>query len=85
MNYKKFLKLPRWLIVWLIIFYQKTLSFDHGPLKFLFPHGYCRFYPSCSEYGKQTILKNGLLVGIPKTVWRVVRCNPWSKGGMDLP
>ncbi|MBU0545684.1 membrane protein insertion efficiency factor YidD [Patescibacteria group bacterium] len=69
----------------LIRLYQKTLSPDHGIFKFLFPHGYCRFYPSCSEYSRQAIKKHGLFVGIPKAVWRILRCNPWNKGGFDLP
>ena len=33
-----------------IVAYQHTLSFDHGPMKVLYPYGYCRFHPSCSEY-----------------------------------
>ena len=68
-----------------IFLYQKTLSPDHGPLKRLHPHGFCRFYPTCSEYGYQVIKKRGILIGIPKTIWRIVRCNPWSKGGIDMP
>ncbi|MDD2758174.1 MAG: membrane protein insertion efficiency factor YidD [Patescibacteria group bacterium] len=77
--------MPRLPFLWLIRLYQKTLSFDHGPLKKLFPHGYCRFFPSCSEYSHQAIKKYGLIVGLPKTVWRILRCNPWGKGGVDLP
>lgn len=75
----------KYLIIWLIRIYQKTFSPDHGLAKALHPHGYCRYYPSCSEYGRQAIEKNGLLIGVPKTIWRVLRCNPWSKGGVDLP
>ncbi|MFA6424152.1 MAG: membrane protein insertion efficiency factor YidD [Candidatus Magasanikbacteria bacterium] len=77
-----FLGMP---IVFLIWVYQKTFSPDHGPLKRFFPYGYCRFYPSCSEYGKQSIKKHGLFVGTIKAGWRLLRCNPWNKGGMDLP
>ncbi|MEK7623331.1 MAG: membrane protein insertion efficiency factor YidD [Patescibacteria group bacterium] len=73
-------------ILWLIRFYQKTLSPDHGPLfRWLYPRGYCRFTPSCSEYGYQAIKKYGLLLGISKALWRVCRCNPWNKGGVDSP
>ena len=72
-------------IVFLIWIYQKTISPDHGVIKSFFPHGYCRFYPSCSEFGKQSIKKHGLVVGLPKAVWRVIRCNPWNSGGIDLP
>ncbi|MFA6547985.1 MAG: membrane protein insertion efficiency factor YidD [Candidatus Magasanikbacteria bacterium] len=74
-----------WPIVFLIWVYQKTVSPDHGVVKKFFPFGYCRFYPSCSEYGKQSIKKHGVVIGVLKAVWRVVRCNPWSEGGVDLP
>lgn len=77
--------LPKNIILFLIRIYQKTVSPDHGPLKEKFPHGYCRFYPTCSEYGYQVVEKYGVFRGIPKTVWRIVRCNPWSKGGIDTP
>lgn len=78
-------RLPRRLIALLITIYQHTLSPDHGPLKSLFPHGYCRFHPTCSEYGKQAILKYGVILGVPKTIWRIFRCNPWNPGGIDKP
>lgn len=76
---------PRWLVLPLIIFYQKTFSPDHGLLKGLFPHGYCRFSPSCSQYGYLAIKKYGVIIGGAKTAWRIARCNPWSEGGIDLP
>ncbi|MFH0819411.1 MAG: membrane protein insertion efficiency factor YidD [bacterium] len=70
----------------LIRIYQKTLSFDHGWFSFLFPRGYCRFYPTCSEYAYQAIEKQGLIKGGFKTLWRVLRCNPFNKkGGYDPP
>lgn len=72
-------------ILFLIRVYQKTISPDHGVYRFLFPNGYCRFYPTCSEYGYESIKKHGLIRGIPKTIWRIMRCNPWSKGGVDMP
>lgn len=77
------LSLPKNLVLFLIKIYQNTISPDHGPFRFLFPDGYCRFYPSCSEYGYQTIKKNGLIVGGFKAGWRILRCNPWNKGGVD--
>jgi putative membrane protein insertion efficiency factor len=80
-----FIFIPRLPFLVLIKLYQRTLSPDHGPLKAVFPEGYCRFYPTCSEYGYQTIKKRGLVVGSFKTFWRVLRCNPWGKGGVDLP
>ncbi len=67
----------------LIRLYQKILSPDHGLLKIYFPHGFCRFYPSCSQYGYEAIEHHGLLKGVPMAVWRVLRCNPCSKGGVD--
>ncbi len=76
------LRLPIIFFIWV---YQKTISPDHGPLKYFFPQGYCRFFPTCSEYGKQSIKKHGLIVGGSKAVWRVLRCNPWNEGGVDLP
>lgn len=63
--------------------YQKTLSPDHGWFRARFPYGYCGFYPSCSEYTYQSIEKFGLIRGIFKGVWRILRCNPWSHGGLD--
>ncbi len=82
---KRIIELPRSLFLFIIRLYQKTLSPDHGLFKFIHPFGYCRFYPTCSEYGYQAIKKRGLLVGVPKVLWRILRCNPWSKGGIDLP
>jgi len=75
--------LPRMPILWLIKLYQKTISPDHGLFKQFFSYGYCKFYPTCSEYSYQTIKKDGLIIGLLKTAWRVLRCNPWSKGGVD--
>lgn len=74
---------PRLFVVRLINIYQRSLSFDHGPMKHLYPNGFCRFYPSCSEYGKAAILKYGVVLGGLKSVWRIMRCNPWNKGGYD--
>jgi putative membrane protein insertion efficiency factor len=75
--------LPRRLLVGAIRFYQKTISFDHGFLKIFYPHGFCKFTPSCSEYGAQAITKYGIIKGGLMASWRVLRCNPWSKGGYD--
>lgn len=74
---------PRRLAVALIRIYQKTISFDHGLMKVFYPHGFCRFTPTCSEYGAQAIEKYGIIKGGLMTGWRVLRCNPWSKGGFD--
>jgi putative membrane protein insertion efficiency factor len=77
------LTFARVIVLRAIKFYQKTLSFDHGPLKFLFTHGFCRFTPTCSQYGYQAIEKYGIIRGGLKAFWRILRCNPFSKGGDD--
>ena len=45
----------------------------------------CRYYPSCSEYAIQAIHYYGPLRGLVKAMWRLLRCNPLSLGGVDLP
>jgi putative membrane protein insertion efficiency factor len=78
------IELAKKIILRLIRFYQKTLSFDHGWLSVQYPHGYCRFYPTCSEYGYKAINKYGLIKGGIRMIWRLLRCSPFSKGGIDL-
>lgn len=58
-----------------IAFYQRWVS----PL---FPPT-CRFYPSCSQYTYEAIAKYGLLKGGALGAWRILRCNPYNKGGFD--
>ena len=70
--------LPKILLLALIRFYQMTISKG-------MPANTCRFYPSCSHYGYQAIYKHGALTGTAKAVWRVLRCNPFNPGGVDLP
>ena len=43
----------------------------------------CKYIPTCSEYGIEAIEKYGALKGGLLTVWRILRCNPFSKGGYD--
>jgi uncharacterized protein len=45
----------------------------------------CRYYPSCSEYAVQSIRRFGILRGLVLAAWRLLRCNPWSHGGVDFP
>ena len=45
----------------------------------------CRFEPSCSVYGAQAIEHHGVLRGVSMTLWRILRCNPFSGGGYDPP
>ncbi len=75
----------RQLIGGAIRLYQKSLSPDHGPLRILYPYGYCRFHPSCSEYCRQSFENSSLSIAVVRSVHRVMRCNPWNRGGIDLP
>ena len=45
----------------------------------------CRFYPTCSEYAIQAITFYGPVRGVGKALWRLLRCHPLSRGGIDLP
>jgi len=67
----------------LITLYQKTLSPDHGWFRARFPYGFCRFYPSCSEYTKLAISEYGVLRGSLLGIKRIVRCNPFSQPAVD--
>jgi len=71
-------------IIYLINIYQKTISPDHGLISKKYPHGYCRYYPSCSEYMKISIEQKGVFKGMGGGIGRIVRCNPWSQGGVDV-
>ncbi len=62
----------RGLCIRLICFYQKHLS-RHT----------CLYSPTCSEYTKRCINNWGVTVGILLGIWRILRCNPLSKGGID--
>ena len=59
----------------LIKLYQWTISPLLGPV--------CRYYPSCSHYGYTAIDRHGAVKGTVLTAWRILRCNPWSPGGVD--
>ena len=58
-----------------IRFYQLCISPHFGPC--------CRFTPTCSAYAIEAFTKRGFFVGLILTVWRLLRCNPFSKGGYD--
>ncbi len=68
--------LPRLPVLALIRLYQLTLS------KAL-PQNTCRFTPTCSHYGYQAIARHGLIKGAWLATWRVLRCQPFSRGGYD--
>lgn len=73
-------------LILLVRLYQRTFSPDHSKFgKALFPGGFCKYTPSCSEYAIGAVKKRGVTVGLCKSFWRLLRCNPFSKGGLDLP
>ena len=63
------------ILITMIRFYQRYLS----PLK----STKCPYTPSCSNYGLEAIQKYGAFKGGILALWRIVRCNPFSKGGYD--
>jgi uncharacterized protein len=44
----------------------------------------CKYYPTCSEYAVQAVRSYGILRGLVLAAWRLLRCNPWSHGGVDF-
>ena len=74
---------PRLAVIQSIKFYQRTLSRDHGLYSVLYPLGYCRFKPTCSEYAIQSVEKYGVIYGGLKAFWRLLRCTPWTKPRYD--
>ena len=66
------------ILIFLIEKYQKNIS------PFIQSKGInCKYYPTCSEYTKQAIEKYGCIKGIIKGIFRILKCNPFSKGGYD--
>ncbi len=51
----------------------------------LLPANTCKYHPTCSEYAALAIRKHGVVRGIGLAAWRLLRCNPWSHGGIDYP
>jgi uncharacterized protein len=45
--------------------------------------GTCKYHPSCSQYAVDALRKHGLVKGSALAAWRLLRCNPWSHGGVD--
>ena len=72
---KKIRMIMKNIIITLIKFYQKYLS----PLK----HTKCPYIPTCSQYGLEAVEKYGVIKGCLLAIWRILRCNPFSKGGYD--
>lgn len=65
----------KYLMIALVNLYKKIIS----PL---FP-ARCKYYPTCSEYAVRAFKKHGFFKGFVLAVWRILRCNPWSNGGID--
>ncbi len=59
-----------------IVIYRRFLS----PLK---GHGVCRFTPTCSQYALEALEEWGVVCGLGLAVWRLIRCNPFCRGGFD--
>ena len=72
---KKILKIPSKIEVKLINIYQRYISSGLGH--------HCKFYPTCSEYTKQAVDKYGIINGNILGLFRIIRCNPFSHGGID--
>ena len=64
-----------WILLVLIRGYQLLLSPLLGQR--------CRYYPSCSHYAVGSIKQHGFVKGLLLSGWRILRCNPWSPGGVD--
>ena len=65
-------------LIKIIKFYQKRISPFFSNLGI-----HCKYYPSCSEYMKQAIEKYGVAKGMFLGIKRILKCNPFSKGGYD--
>ncbi|ACQ82461.1 protein of unknown function DUF37 [Beutenbergia cavernae DSM 12333] len=64
-----------WLLLGLVRGYQLIVSPWFAPR--------CRYYPSCSAYAVTALRRHGVVRGTGLAAWRLLRCNPWSKGGVD--
>ena len=64
------------ILILLVKFYRKHISPKKGA-------PCCKYHPTCSAYALDALEKHGAFKGTILTVWRVLRCNPWSLGGID--
>jgi putative membrane protein insertion efficiency factor len=62
-------------VIGAIGFYQRNIS----PAR----PGCCKYWPTCSQYAIDAVEKKGLIKGSALACWRILRCNPFSKGGFD--
>ncbi|MGN6446816.1 membrane protein insertion efficiency factor YidD [Amnibacterium sp.] len=68
---------PRNALIAVLRVYRAVISPLYGDV--------CRYHPSCSRYALEAVQQSGVVVGSALAVWRVLRCNPWSRGGVDDP
>lgn len=73
------LKGPATISILLVRLYQATLSPDHGPLRHLYPYGFCRHSPTCSEYAIHTLRSEPYFKALALITRRIISCNPWTK------
>lgn len=67
--------LPRNACVLVLRGYRAAISPLYGDV--------CRYYPSCSAYALGSIQQHGVIKGVALGSWRLLRCHPWAKGGVD--
>lgn len=72
-----------YLLIKFIQLYQKTLSPDHSWVKAKYPYGFCRFYPTCSEYAITALQKHGTIKGTGFAIKRIIKCNPFVQPQID--
>ena len=66
-------------VTWLMVGFVRLWRWGVSPL-----YGdVCKYWPTCSAYGLRALEHHGALRGAPLTVWRILRCHPWSRGGYD--
>ena len=65
----------KYIFILLIKFYRKFISPAFPPC--------CKYYPTCSAYALEAFQKHGIIKGVMLSGWRILRCNPWSLGGVD--
>jgi len=65
----------KYILIWFVKAWRAVISPWYGPT--------CKYYPSCSTYGLEALQLHGAIKGSALAVWRLLRCNPWSRGGVD--
>lgn len=67
--------IPRNLVLGFLTAYRKVISPMYGDV--------CAYYPSCSAYAVGAVQQHGAVKGAALSAWRILRCNPWTSGGVD--